>query len=208
MTNRSDWDVVRDWLLTADPHEAESPARDNAALTSWTGLLLLPLLGLVGFTGVFFGSLWRSHLIVGILLLPVLGLKLATTTYRAVRYYTGSRRYRAAGPPHWPARILAPFLIVCTVVAMTSGVVMWLANNRDRPWSTIHTDSVVILGGLVGIHVLLYLPRALRAALRDLSRLRDRHWTPSLRLSIVSAVLVGGIVLGFATQPAAPFPVR
>ena len=91
---------------------------------------------------------------------------------------------------------------------MTSGVVMWLANNRDRPWSTIHTDSVVILGGLVGIHILLYLPLAPRAAIRDLRHLRDRHWTPSLRLSIVSAVLVGGIVLGFATQPAAPFPVR
>jgi uncharacterized membrane protein len=171
-------------------------------------LLLLPLLGLVGLTGVAFGSLWRAHLVIGVLLVPVLGLKLVTTTYRAVRYYTGSSKYRAAGPPDWPARLLAPVLIAATVVAMVSGIVMWLNNNQDRPWSTIHTDAVVIMGGLVGIHVLIYLAQALRSAWGDLSQLRRRGRSAGLRISVVVASLVVGIVVGFVTQPSTPFPVH
>jgi hypothetical protein len=189
----------------SDDHESTA---GNEALTSWTGLLLLPLLGLVGLTGVAFGSLWRAHFVVGILLVPVLGMKLVSTTYRAARYYTGSKRYRAAGPPELAARILAPVLIVVTVIAMWSGIVMWLSNNQDRPWSTIHTDAVVIMGGLVGIHVLLYIPNALRSVFRDLSHVRRRGSQATLRLSIVTATLVVGIVVGFVTQPSSPFPVH
>lgn len=180
----------------------------NEALTSWTGLLLLPLLGLVGLTGVAFGSLWRAHFVVGIILVPVLGMKLATTTYRAIRYYTGSKRYRAAGPPELAARILAPILIAATVIAMWSGIVMWLNNNQDQPWSTIHTDAVVIMGGLVGIHVLLYVPKALRSVFGELSQMRQRGHRATLRLSIVTASLVVGIVVGFVIQPSSPFPVH
>ena len=200
--------VLRTGLLDSTP-EAASPATEgNEALTSWTGLLLLPLLGLVGLTGVAFGSLWRAHFVVGILLVPVLGMKLATTTYRAVRYYTGSKKYRAAGPPELSARLLAPVLIAVTVIAMWSGIVMWFNNTQDRPWSTIHTDAVVIMGGLVGVHVLMYIPKALRSVFRDLSHIRQGGRRTALRVSTVTAVFVVGIAVGFATQPSAAFPVH
>jgi hypothetical protein len=194
--------------LDSTPDAARPVTEGNEALTSWTGLLLLPLLGLVGLTGVAFGSLWRAHFVVGILLVPVIGMKLATTTYRAVRYYTGSKKYRAAGPPELPARLLAPILIAVTVIAMWSGIVMWLNNTQDRPWSTIHTDAVVIMGGLVGVHVLMYIPKALRSVFRDLSHVRQGGRRTALRVSTVTAVLVVGIVVGFATQPSAAFPVH
>jgi hypothetical protein len=141
-------------------------------------------------------------------LIPVLGFKLLATTYRAVRYYMGSTKYRAAGPPDWPARIMAPFLIAATVVAMETGVEMWLANNQDRPWSTIHTDSVLILGGLVGLHILIYLPKALGTALRDVKEVSERRDRPAWRISIVVATLIAGIALGFMTQSNKPFPVN
>jgi hypothetical protein len=188
--------------------EEPSPTQGNESLISWTGLLLIPLLGLVGLTGLAFGTLWRAHFIVGILLIPPLAFKLIATTYRAARYYMGSAKYRAAGAPDWPARIMAPFLIAATVVAMVTGVEMWLANNRDRPWSTIHTDSVVILGGLVGLHILIYLPKALLTALRELKEIRVRRSKPGLRISIVVATLVAGIALGFMTQSNKAFPVQ
>lgn len=198
--------VLKAWT---DYRASESPAtQGNASLISWTGLLLIPLLGLVGITGLAFGTLWRAHFIVGILLIPVLGLKLLATTYRAVRYYTGSAKYRAAGPPDWPARIMAPFLIAATVIAMVTGVEMWLANNQDRPWSTIHTDSVVVMGGLVGLHILIYLPKAIGAAFRDLKEIRRRGLKASLRISIVLATLIAGIALGFLTQSTTQFPVH
>lgn len=199
---------LRTGLLDSTADAARPATEGNEALTSWTGLLLLPLLGLVGLTGVAFGSLWRTHFVVGILLVPVLGMKLATTTYRAVRYYTGSKKYRAAGPPELPARLMAPILIAVTVIAMWSGIVMWLNNTQDRPWSTIHTDAVVIMGGLVGVHVLMYIPKALRSVLRDLSHGRQGGRRTALRVSTVTAVLVVGIVVGFATQPSAAFPVH
>jgi MFS family permease len=199
--------VLRAWLESgADEHP--SATEGNESLISWTGLLLIPLLGLVGLTGLAFGTLWRAHFIVGILLIPVLGFKLLTTTYRAVRYYMGSAKYRAEGPPDWPARIMAPFLIAATVVAMVTGVEMWLVNNQDHPWSTIHTDSVVIMGGLVGLHILIYLPKALSAGLRDLKQMHVRRSKPALRISIVVVTLVAGIALGFMTQSNKAFPVQ
>ena len=201
-------DAARLWLTSGARGVRHAATAANEALTAWSGLLLIPLLGLVALTGVAFGDFWRAHLIVGLALIPVLGLKLLTTTYRAVRYYTGSRRYRAAGPPDWPMRILAPLLIVATVVAMVSGIVMWAANNQDRPWSTIHTDSVVIMGGLVGLHALVYLPRAAYVVWCDI-RARGRAAVAGrLRAVVVVAVLCGGVVLGFALQSSAPFPVR
>jgi hypothetical protein len=200
--------VLRTGFPDSTPDAARPATAGNEALTSWTGLLLLPLLGLVGLTGVAFGSLWRAHFVVGILLVPVIGMKLATTTYRAARYYAGSKKYRAAGPPELSARLLAPVLIAVTVIAMWSGIVMWFNNTQDRPWSTIHTDAVVVMGGLVGIHVLLYIPKAVRAVLRDLSHVRRGRRPTALRISVVTAVLVVGIIVGFATQPSAAFPVH
>ncbi len=121
---------------------------------------------------------------------------------------TRSAKYRAAGPPDWPARILAPCLIAATVVAMTSGIVMWLNNNRDQPWTTIHIDSVVIMGGVVGLHLLIHFPGAVRSVVRDLARLRQRRWSAGIRMSVVTLVLVAGIGVGFVTQPGTPFPVH
>lgn len=201
-------DAVRLWLASGargGPHAATAA---NAALTSWAGLVLIPLLALVALTGVVFGHFWRAHLIIGLALIPILGLKLLTTTYRAARYYTGSRKYREAGPPDWPARILAPLLIAATVVAMVSGIVMWAANNQDRPWSTIHTDSVVVMGVLVGLHVLVYLPRAVHVVWRDVRAFGHGASAVRLRTVVVVAVLGAGIVMGFALQSSTPFPVR
>ena len=201
-------DAARLWLTSGARGVRHAATAANQALTSWTGVLLIPLLGLVGLTGVAFGHFWRAHLIIGLALIPILGLKLVTTTYRAVRYYTRSRRYREAGPPEWPARILAPPLVVATVVAMVSGIVMWAANNQDRPWSTIHTDSVVIMGGLVGLHLLFYLPRAGWVVWRDVRQRGRAALAGRLRAAMVVAVLCGGIVLGFALQSSTPFPVH
>ena len=48
---------------------------------------------------------------VGLLLIPPVVLKLASTGYRFVRYYAGARAYREKGPPPLPLRLLAPVLV-------------------------------------------------------------------------------------------------
>ena len=201
-------DAARLWAGAERGAGSSGETAGNEALTSWTGVALVPLLGLAGLSGVVFGQFWRAHLIVGLLLVPVLGFKLTTTTYRALRYYLGSRAYRAAGPPEWPARILGPFLVIATAVAMVSGVVMWRLNNEDRPWSTIHTDSVVVMGALVALHLLWYLPQAVHAAWQELGRIRRGEMGAGVRAGMVVAVLCVGIAVGFALQTSTPFPVH
>src|SRR5260370_11766000 len=87
----------------------KGPTEGNHRLTALTGSLLVPLLALIFFTGLFMDAWWHIHYAIGFVLIPVVVLKLATTGYRALRYYTRSPIYRAAGPPDMVSRVTAPF---------------------------------------------------------------------------------------------------
>jgi hypothetical protein len=78
----------------------------NEILTSATAVVLTGLLAAEGLTIVRMGGLVTAHMFIGLVLIPPVLLKLASTGYRFVRYYTGSRAYRAAGPPPLPLRLL------------------------------------------------------------------------------------------------------
>lgn len=64
-----------------------------------TAVALLVLLAIEGVTVLFMGPLLSTHIFVGMLLVPPVALKLATTGYRFARYYTGNRAYRQKVPP-------------------------------------------------------------------------------------------------------------
>ena len=72
----------------------------NARLTGSTAAVLLVLLAVEGVTVIEVGKLLRLHVFVGMLLVPPVLLKTATTGYRAARYYTGSPPYVDRGLPH------------------------------------------------------------------------------------------------------------
>src|ERR687887_89687 len=101
------------------------------------------------------------HLFVGLLLLPVVSLKLSSTSWRAARYYTGNAEYHALGPPRILLRVLAPVLVGATVTLFGTGVA-FLAVSGTHPLRTIHTFAFVVWGAIVALHVLAYLPRVLR----------------------------------------------
>jgi hypothetical protein len=134
--------------------------RSNLRLTALVGLAMIVPLLVVTLSGLSFDQLWRVHYFAGFLLVPLLLLKLATTGYRMAAYYLGNRRYRRAGPPTPLLRILAPVLVVSTVVLFLSGIVMWLTDSRLQPWSTLHTDAAVVFTITASIHLLAYLRRA------------------------------------------------
>ena len=71
----------------------------NERLTTSTGLVLLVLLAVETLTTLSLRSYLSVHIFLGLLLLPPVALKLASTGWRFVRYYTNSRPYRLAGPP-------------------------------------------------------------------------------------------------------------
>jgi len=62
----------------------------NHRLTSSVGLVLLLLLGVEALTTLALHSYLSLHIFLGLLLLPPLAIKLASTGWRFVRYYTGS----------------------------------------------------------------------------------------------------------------------
>src|SRR4029077_7412341 len=82
------------------------------------------------------------HFLVGFALMPLIGIKLASTGWRFARYHTRGREYRATGSQSWPARLIAPLLIVSAVSVTASGVEMWSFQNQlNWPWTAIHNTA-------------------------------------------------------------------
>jgi hypothetical protein len=144
----------------------------NARLTAWTGALLLALVvaQLVTLLDVDGWISW--HVTVGALLVPVALTKTATTSWRFLRYYRHSAPYRVAGPPPAVLRVLGPLVVVSTLAALTSGIVVELV-GPDRAHRTLLTavgqrvdlvtvHQVLAIGFLVlaGLHLLGRVARA------------------------------------------------
>ncbi|WP_088285471.1 hypothetical protein [Kineosporia sp. A_224] len=96
----------------------------NARMTSWTGLVLLVLFAVEGVTLLAMHQLLSVHIVVGTLLVPPVLLKTVTTGWRAARYYLGSRVYVEAGPPPLVLRVLGPLVVLTTVGALASGLLL------------------------------------------------------------------------------------
>jgi hypothetical protein len=76
-----------------------APSPDgNERLTSSTGLVLLVLLAVETLTTLALRTYLNVHLFLGLLLLPPVALKLASTGWRFARYYTRNEPYVRAGP--------------------------------------------------------------------------------------------------------------
>ncbi|MHB8587465.1 MAG: hypothetical protein ACYDA0_01275 [Candidatus Dormibacteraceae bacterium] len=137
----------------------------NGRLTALTGALLLLLLAAIGLTVLDVRRFLPEHFLLGFLLIPPLGLKFASTGYRFMRYYTGAFSYRAAGPPPWPIRLLAPIVVLSTAALFVSGLELWFFGLRfGSVWLEIHKLSFLIWLPTLGIHVLWHLRRTAQAA--------------------------------------------
>src|SRR5271154_3198844 len=96
----------------------------NARLTGGAAAMLLILLAIEGATIPFIGRLCGPHIFIGMLLIPPVMLKLGSTAYRFVRYYSGSPPFRRKGPPPLPMRLLAPGVVLTTAALFTTGVLL------------------------------------------------------------------------------------
>src|SRR5436305_11072121 len=94
----------------------------NERLTAEAGAVLFVLLAALGLTIPAVGQLMYEHVFLAMLLIPPVMLKLATTGYRFVRYYTRDPAYRRAGPPTPLLRMLAPLVVASTLAVFGTGV--------------------------------------------------------------------------------------
>ena len=140
----------------------------NEQLTAATGVLLLILLAALGVTILFLGRLLWEHLFLGLLLLGPVALKMASTGYRFVRYYTHDREYMRRGPPEMWLRLLAPGVVTMTVAVFATGVVLLFVGPAQRdPWLLLHKATFILWIAATALHVLGHLfemPAALRGA--------------------------------------------
>lgn len=171
----------------------------NEILTSATGAILTILLLAEGVTVIRMQGLVSVHMFIGMVLIPPLILKLASTGYRFVRYYARSPAYREKGPPLLPLRVLAPVLVLTTVGIFVTGVWLMVLGHRSDQLLLIHKVSFIVWAVVFGLHFLAYLPRMVRSLRTDWSAVR-RSAVPGSgwRAMLVAASVGGGLALALS----------
>jgi hypothetical protein len=175
----------------------------NEILTSATAVVLVGLLAAEGYTIVNMRGLVTAHMFIGMVLIPPVLLKFASTGYRFVRYYTGQRAYREKGPPVLPLRLTAPVLVASTVAVFVTGVLLLATGHKSDAVLQLHQLSAIVWGVVFAVHFLAYLPRVVRSLGADWRAAR-RAAVPGagLRGMLVVAAIGGGAALALALLPA------
>jgi hypothetical protein len=170
----------------------------NERLTAASGVVLFLLLAAEGVTIVFIRPLISTHVFIGMLLIPPVALKLASTSWRFVRYYTGAREYKAKGPPLLPLRLFAPLVVVSTLAVIGTGLALLALGPRNGFVVGLHKDAFVVWLVVTGIHVLAYLPRLPRLVAGDW-RGGNAVGGSLARKALLAGALVVGAILALAT---------
>jgi len=177
----------------------------NERLTAATGGVLIVLLAVIGVTIIARRPLLSVHLFVGMLLIGPVALKLASTGYRFVRYYTADPSYRTKGAPPLPLRLIGPIVVLSTVVVLASGVALLFAGPGSRgTLLPIHKLSFFIWVASTALHVLAHLPSIPRALRADYGR--SAPWNHDIggragRVLSLAGMLTAGAVLAILVIP-------
>jgi hypothetical protein len=179
------------------------PARGpeaNARLTAITGAVLLVLLAIEGVTLLSLRSLISWHIFVGVLVVPVVGLKLASTGWKFAKYYLRRPDYVRVGPPHVLLRMLGPLVVVSTLALLASGLALIAVGPQGGVMLLLHKASFVVWFGALGVHVIAHLPR-LAPALRGEFLLRDRLRGRAARIVLVTVSIGVGALAAALVLP-------
>lgn len=176
----------------------------NERLTAAVGVLLLVPIA-IELVSVLLGvhTFMSLHVFVGMLLIPLVLLKLASTGWRFARYYLRSDVYVAHGPPVLVMRLLAPLFVVATVVLFGSGVAMGVLHGHALVIARrLHGPASVVWLLLLGVHVLAYLRRSLLRTTEDVrASTRGSVRGAGRRAYVVAAALAAGLVVAASTVP-------
>ena len=135
----------------------------NERLTVVTGVLLIVVLAAVGVTIVFIGRMLWWHLFIGLAVIGPVALKVASTGYRFMRYYTADPPYRQKGPPPPALRVLGPVLIGLTVIVLATGVALLMIGPSSRGTLLLaHKVSFICWVAVTAVHIAGHLPELVR----------------------------------------------
>ena len=174
----------------------------NARLTAATAGVLTVLLVLEGLTLFSVRHFLLPHIFLGLLLVPPIMLKLASTGWRMLAYYRRVDDYVRRGPPHVLLRVLvAPVLVASTVVLFATGIAA-AAVGHGGLLLGLHKASFVVWGLSFGIHFLAHVLKLPPLAVLDWTR-PDRLGGRRLRQYLLAGALVAGLVAAVAAFPLA-----
>ena len=174
-------------------------AEGNARLTALAAVVLLVLLAGEGLTIPLIGSHLILHLFLGVVLIPPVLLKTATTGWRFVRYYLRQPDYVAKGPPHPFLRLLvAPLVVASTAGLFGTGALLLALHPQRGLLLGLHKASFIVWFGAMGLHVLGHVLKLPALIGPDIARPTRASW---LRHTIVAGAIVAGVILAIATLP-------
>jgi hypothetical protein len=172
----------------------------NERLTAATAAVLVVLLALEGLTLLGIQQFLRPHIFLGLLLIPPVLLKLASTGWKMTRYYRGSAEYVRRGPPAPLLRmVVAPVLVISTVSLFATGIAVAAFAQRGLLLA-LHKLSFIVWVGAMSIHVLtrvLKLPRLIAADWWRGDALGGRR----VRQLLLTGTLVAGLGVAVMTFP-------
>lgn len=195
-------------MKPSPPRPDEAAVIGNERLTALASGVLLVLLLVELATIANLHALLPVHVLVGVLLAGPLAVKLGSTGYRFLRYYTGSPAFVRRGPPRRLPRVLAPLLLAATIVVLGSGMgLLVIGPTPVGPLRAAHFISTVIWIPLFAVHVAAYVRRAPRRIADDWGK-RPAGQAPGRgrRLgAVLGASLAGAIAATLALPFAGPW---
>lgn len=142
----------------------------NERLIALVGSVLLVLIATEIIIAAKLHELMPVHIFVGVLLTVPLFVKIGSTGYRFLHYYSGSPAFVQKGPPRLEMRLLAPLLLLASLSLVTSGIILALLAPTNG-WSVwvlrLHALSVMCWLPLLALHVGVYIWRVPRLLLAD-----------------------------------------
>jgi hypothetical protein len=179
----------------------------NSRLTGVTGLLLVVLF-VAEIVTVVLGprNVLALHVAIGLALVPPVVLKLASTTWRMVRYYRHDPDYRIKGPPKPMLRVLGPVLAILTMAVLASGIVLVLGPHSLYGAALfVHKKVFYLWLAAFALHTVAHLAEAMRLSCQDLTRRLRLSFPGSWhRLAAVGGSVAVGVVIGLALSGHAP----
>jgi len=166
-----------------------------------SGALLFVVIAAEGVTVLQVRQTISIHVFIGMLLVPFVLLKLASTTFRFGHYYRGDPAYVKKGAPPTILRVTGPFVGLTTVAVLGTGIAL-LAVGRSARWlRDVHKVSFFAFFAVMAIHVLGHLRETPALAAADF---QERHSAMAIRgararLVVLSVTLVVAIGLAIAS---------
>ncbi|SRR5579875_683204 len=176
----------------------------NERLTALVSLVLLVLIIVELVTSAFLHIWLPAHTVVGVLLAGPLLVKMSSTGWRFLRYYTRAPAYVRRGPPPLVLRVLGPVLLITTVVMVGSGIGL-VVTGPLQPLLLTHVFSALLWLPLIAVHSLAHILQVPRSIASDWSRRQGSRFPVGrvLRLGTNLGALVLGVIGTWLLFPAA-----